>query len=97
VVLVPYGIYVSPSSFKSRQRLGFYVTPEMLATSAEDEAIASACQIADLPFYSLTQDFRQASSDLDLFFDLDGHFNTAGHKHFGEALAPLIEKKIRRE
>jgi lysophospholipase L1-like esterase len=97
VVLVPYGIYVSPSSFKSRQRLGFYVTPEMLTASAEDEAIASACQIAGLPFYSLTQDFRQASNDLDLFFNLDGHFNIVGHKYFGEALVPLIEKKIRGE
>jgi hypothetical protein len=45
VVSVPYGVYVSKTSFKSRQRVGFEVLPEMLTTNARDEPIRRACEI----------------------------------------------------
>jgi hypothetical protein len=66
----------------------------MLTTDAQDEVIRSASETAGLLFYNATGEFRQSSADTDLFFELDGHFNVAGHRHFGEVLAPLIEKKI---
>jgi lysophospholipase L1-like esterase len=93
VISVPYGVYVDPRSFKSRQRLGFSVVPEMLTTSAEDDAIRSASQMAGIQFYEVTSEFRQASIDTAMFFDLDGHFNPAGHKLFADALATIIEKR----
>jgi lysophospholipase L1-like esterase len=94
VVSVPYGTYVSPNSFRSRQRLGFSVVSEMLTTSAADDAIRSACETAGVSFYDLTAEFRRASIESDLFFELDGHFNVAGHRHFAEGLMLLLEKKL---
>jgi lysophospholipase L1-like esterase len=93
VISVPYGVYVDPRSLKSRQHLGFAVVPEMLTTSAEDDAIRSASQMAAIPFYEVTREFRHASIDTAMFFDLDGHFNPAGHRLFADALAPIIEKR----
>jgi lysophospholipase L1-like esterase len=94
VVSVPYGIYVSRSSFQTRQQLGFEAVPEMLTTNAADEAVRRASAIAGLPFHQVTEAFRQASLQRDLFFELDGHFNAAGHARFAELLAPEIEKMI---
>ena len=94
VVSVPYGAYVSPAGYESRRRLGFSVTPEMLSSDATDEAVAEACRRAGLPFHNVTARFRRASADLDLFFELDGHFNAAGNRLFGESLAPAVEKMM---
>ena len=94
VVSVPYGFYVSSKSLSSLQRLGFSGTPEALKTNAADEAIKSASQLAGIPFYDSTVGFRQTSAQTDLFFELDNHFNPAGHKYFAEALLPIAEKKM---
>ena len=94
VVSVPYGIYVSAESFKSRQRLGFSVAPEMLTANVEGDAIASASQMAGLRFYDFTSQFRSACVKSDLFFKLDGHFNCEGHRYFSEILFPVIQKAL---
>jgi len=95
VVSVPYGIYVSAHAFRSRQRLGFSVSPDMLTTDAADEAIRRASRLAGIPFHHVTREFRQASLQRDFFFELDGHFNPAGHQYFAETLAPLIHNAMR--
>jgi len=94
VVSIPYGIYVSPNSFKSRQRLGFTAAPEMLTSSAEDEAVRSASRMAGVKFYEYTREFRHVSTQRDLFFELDGHLNVQGHNYFAEVIAPLIKETI---
>ncbi len=94
IISVPYGIYASSSNFKSRQRLGFNTLPEMLTTNLQDEAIRSASQIAGVKFYEYTREFRQASLQKDLFFELDGHLNAAGHNYFAEVITPLIKEAI---
>jgi lysophospholipase L1-like esterase len=94
VVSVPYGVYVSQNSFKTRQRLGFDVVPDMLTTSAGDEPIRRASEIAGISFYDVTNEFRQASLQRDLFFELDGHFNAAGHERFAALLMPTIQKTM---
>lgn len=94
VVSMPYGIFVSSASLKSRERLGFTSVPEMLTTSAQDEEIRIACQLAGVRFYDYTQDFRQASTQKDLFFELDGHINAQGHNYFAEVIAPMIKETI---
>lgn len=92
IVSVPYGVYVSQNSFKTRQKLGFEVVPDMLTTSAGDEPIRRASEIAGLPFYDVTDEFRQASLQRNLFFELDGHFNAAGHELFAARLMPMIQR-----
>ena len=95
VVSVPYGIYVSRASYESRQRIGFAVAPEMLTTNSEDEAIRNASRLAGVDFYEFTDQFRHASAQQQFFYELDGHFNRAGHAFFAEALTPVITKSLR--
>jgi lysophospholipase L1-like esterase len=94
VVSVPYGVYVSRSSFETRRKVGFDVAPEMLTTDAADGPIRRASQIAGLPFSEVTDQFRQASLQHNLFFELDGHFNATGHERFAEFLMPTIERLV---
>jgi len=94
VVSMPYGIFVSSASLKSRERLGFTSAQEMLTTSAPDDEISIACQMAGVRFYDYTHDFRQASAQNNLFFELDGHINAQGHSYFAEVIAPMIKEAI---
>lgn len=93
-VSMPYGMYVSSASLKSRERLGFRSAPEMLNTSAEDEEIRSACQMAEVAFSEYTREFRQASIQENLFFELDGHINVAGHNYFAKVIEPNMREVI---
>ena len=95
VVSVPYGVYVSQSSYETRRRLGFDLVPEMLTTDAGDAPIRRASEVAHVPFRSVTAGFREASLHHDLFFPLDGHLNIEGHERFASLLAPLIKTFIR--
>jgi hypothetical protein len=94
VVAVPYGIYVSNASFETRRRIGFNTVPEMLTSTDPDEAIRQASRLAGLDFYEVTNQFRSAAIDRKLFFELDGHFNRAGHAMFAEALTPIIRNRL---
>ncbi|HYX27076.1 MAG TPA: SGNH/GDSL hydrolase family protein [Pyrinomonadaceae bacterium] len=90
VVSVPYGIYVSAASWATRKRIAFNTTPEMLSSSNPDDAIKQASQLAGIDFCEVTKQFRKASINQQLFFELDGHFNRKGHALFAESVAPVI-------
>jgi len=94
VVSMPYGIFTSSGSLQTRERLGFTSAPEMLTTSAPDEEIRIACELTGVRFYDYTRDFRQASTQRDLFFEWDGHINAQGHNYFAEVIAPMIKEAI---
>jgi lysophospholipase L1-like esterase len=92
VVSVPYGIYVSKRSFETRRQIGFNATPQMLTSAEPDEAIRRASELAGIDFYEVTNEFRKDGDGHQLYFELDGHFNAAGHSLFAEALAPIIRR-----
>jgi hypothetical protein len=95
IVSMPYGIYSSSASLKSRERLGFAAAPEMLTTNSQDEAIRAASQMAGVKFYDYTREFRQASTQSNFFFELDGHLNVAGHDYFAQVIEPMFKEAIR--
>lgn len=94
IVSMPHGMYVSAAILKNRERLGFASAPDMLTTSAEDEEIRTASQMAGVRFYDYTREFRQAAVQRDLFFEWDGHLNARGHDYFAELIAPLLKEAI---
>lgn len=94
IISMPYGTYVSAASLKSRARLGFVAVQEMLTANGPDESIRRASQTAGLAFHDFTQEFRQASSQRNFFFELDGHLNAAGHRYFAELLTPVVRSQI---
>ena len=95
VVPVPVDLYVSPSQFEARRRLGFNLVPEMLESNSQDDAIKSASDYAGVPFYTVTKELRQAARLNSLYFEFDGHFNALGYQTFAHNLAPIVEGKIR--
>lgn len=94
VVSVPNGIYTSEDCYRSRKRLGFAATPEMLETSAADEAIRLACESAETPFFSVTGEFRKIARNRNLYFEFDDHFNREGQLCYADLVAPIVEKVI---
>lgn len=94
VISVPNGIYTSEDSYQSTKRLGFVTLPEMLTTTAADDAIRLACESSDTPFFSVTDEFRKIAKDRNVYFDLDDHFNREGQHCFANLLVPIIEKVI---
>jgi lysophospholipase L1-like esterase len=96
VVSVPYRIYVDYPDWLDMQRLGFHADPAMLASDKPDQAIQLACRKAGLPFYSVTDRFREEARRRRLYFELDGHFNAEAHRLYGDLLVPVIESQASR-
>lgn len=94
VVSIPYKIYASPRDLESSRRLGFNLTPEMAVSTAADEAISAACEDAGLEFFEVTGEFRAKARGFDLFYELDGHFNSSGHTAFADLLTPVMERVL---
>ncbi len=93
VVSVPYKVYASRRDLESSRRLGLNLTPEMAESDSADEAIERACRIAGVKFFGVTDEFRGAALTTRLFYEMDGHFNAAGHQVFAGLIAPLLARQ----
>jgi len=90
VASIPMGLYVDPMMFATwRDRYGYELDPRMLTSPAADEAIRLAAQEAGLPMETVTEAFRQHTGRR-LYFELDGHLDSGGHRLYAERLAPAI-------
>ncbi len=90
VVSVPYKVYASRRDVESGQRLGLNLLPEMAESNSADKAIETACQSAGVKFFQVTNDFRKAANTTPLFYEMDGHLNSAGHQVYANLLTPLL-------
>ncbi len=95
VVSIPYAPYTSEHNLEAMKELGFAVRPDLLESTKPDEAIEQASRRAGLPFLSVTRDFRQEARRNDLYFRLDGHLNTLGHRTYAGLLAPHLGAQVR--
>jgi hypothetical protein len=95
VVSVPWGIYMSAKDQQHFARLGFQIDPRMVTNDVQDDSIAQACRLADLPFLSVTWSMRQACATQSLFYPLDCHFNAEGNRIFAEQMAPLLLSRLK--
>jgi lysophospholipase L1-like esterase len=94
VVIVPHGVFVSPSAQEAARGLGFAAPTELLTTPAADASIARAAAEARVSAISVTDAFRPHARSQELYFPRDGHFNARGHAVFAELLAPAIRKNV---
>ena len=94
VVPVPYRAYVSRRDQAAMLQLGFHIEEAMLSWSAPDEVIHQACRAAQVPFASVTGEFRERGRAKDLYFAWDGHLNQAGHGVFGELAGRIVRTKF---
>ncbi len=92
VVSIPDGPYVNEVAWKNIQRVGFDALPEMLTSDAPDRVIQLACEEAGVTCFTVSNAFRQRKQDPNLFFTLDGHLTTEGHKLLAETLSPQLTK-----
>ena len=94
VVSIPEGAYVNKHACEGIRRVGYAIPEGVLESDAPDEAIARASEEAGLPFLNATDTFKQRKNEPGLFFELDGHLTTEGHRLYAEAIAPQIERLI---
>jgi len=94
IVSVPFGIYVSPSSFETWRQYGYLLDKGMLVSDSPDQAIRMASEKAGLPFFAVTAHFRN-NSDLNFYFELDGHFNAFGHQFYADRLTSLLMEELK--
>jgi lysophospholipase L1-like esterase len=94
VVSLPFGIYVNQYTFETWRRYGFHVDREMLVSDSPDRAIRLACEKAGVSFFTVTDSFRR-HEDSHFFYNLDGHFNAAGHQFYARRLTPIISETIK--
>ncbi len=92
VISVPYKVYASRRDIESSRRLGLNLLSEMAESDSADRAIEAACRDADIEFYEVTGEFRKAANATHLFYEMDGHLNTEGHRVFADLLTPLLER-----
>jgi len=93
VVSVPYKVYASRRDLESSRRLGLNLIPEMAESDSADKAIENACRAAGVKFFGVTDEFRRAAGTTHLFYEMDGHFNAAGHQTFADLFAPLLARQ----
>lgn len=92
VASMPYRAYVSINELTLLGELGIYTVPEMVTTTAMDDAVRLALDyVTDqqaIQFFETTQAFRETPETL--YFRLDGHFNKAGNRLFAEQIYPVV-------
>lgn len=91
VVSIPYKVYASRRDLESSRRLGLALLPEMATANSASEAVALACKEAGVRYVDVTPAFRERANESSFFFELDGHFNPAGHEAFARLLTPALE------
>jgi lysophospholipase L1-like esterase len=94
VVSVPFSIYVDRTDLEELRRFGFHASEDWLVSDSVDQEIRDAADGAGLPFCSATAAFRQ-HQDGSLFFPLDTHLNSVGHRFFADSLTPCLERAVR--
>jgi lysophospholipase L1-like esterase len=94
VLSVPLGPYASARDYRNAQRVGFALVPEMLTSARGDEPIRRASEQAGVAFVSCVGEFRREAAARALFFELDGHFNRAGHDVFATLVEPAVAARV---
>ena len=94
VASVPEGPYVNRVALENMARVGYVMPAWLLETDGMDEGIRMACELASVPFYEVTEQFRAHKNDPDLYFELDGHPTPKGNSLFSEAFTPILKDII---
>ena len=68
----------------------------MISWSTPDEVIQKACRGARVQFLSVTGEFRERGRANELYFELDGHLNKAGHGAFAELVGRMVRTRVGR-
>jgi hypothetical protein len=74
--------------------MGVVVDAGFLKTTAMDDAFHQAAEQAGAPFLSVTQPFRAAAEQRNLFFNFDGHLTAEGQHFFADSIAPFAAMQL---
>ena len=96
VVVIPEGPYVNETALENMARVGYVMPDWLLETNGIDRSIQIACEKSGLPFFAVTEQFREHKEVSDLYFELDGHPTPKGNRLFVEAVKPAIKSLIKK-
>jgi len=91
---VPLGVYTNHCAMANYRRIGYLIEDRLFTTDEPDEAIRQSCEAAQIPWFNVTQAFREHGDEPDLFYRLDGHFTPKGHALFADLITPIVVKHI---
>lgn len=94
-VSMPNGVFDNRPMFTRLENLGYRLDPALLTSDVPDALAAAAAEDASIPFYEVTQVFREQGDDPDLYFELDHHLTAKGHDLFARSIAPFVAKEVR--
>ncbi len=94
VVSIPNAIFTTETEMHNCKNLGFSIIEEMTTTYLPDRLIQRISQNLDIPFFSVTKDFRAFAEKTPLFFQYDYHFNRRGHEIFAKLFFPLLRSCV---
>jgi len=92
VLSVPPGWYFSPRALAAKRRVGYRLDETALRSDAPDDLIQTACQEAEVRFFSLSRRFRELGLGEKWFFDYDGMFDAEGHAIYGEEVYKVLSR-----
>jgi lysophospholipase L1-like esterase len=91
---IPEGFLVNEPAYENVQRIGFEVVPAMKTTTLLDEALTRMAQEKELPYYPLTDAFRDHNEDPELYLALDRHMTGQGNKLIADTIAPVVAGQL---
>lgn len=94
-VSIPYRAYVTARDMEAMREFGFDVDPALIGSDKPDAVIRAAADRAGVPFIDITSAFRAEARESELYFPVDGHFNTSGARLYATLLAPKIAAQIK--
>ncbi|TKJ42302.1 hypothetical protein CEE37_01080 [candidate division LCP-89 bacterium B3_LCP] len=93
VSIVPYPPFISPTSSKNMQLMGYILNENLLTSQASVEAVLLAAENAGIECISAVDRFRSIEED-NLYYDFDCHLNEAGALEYATFIAESIEGRI---
>jgi hypothetical protein len=94
VVSLPNGFFVSRLIQESYRRMGYIANDSYLTTTTMDDAVRRSASTAAVAFVTVTRQFREESTQRNLFFQFDGHYNKDGQRFFASCIEPFVSQEL---
>ena len=95
VVIVPDGPFVSEAAAAGMRAVGYEVPGSLTTSTVCQDVVIEICEEAGVTVINPVPEFRKAAST-NLpgdYFELDGHFNSDGHRRLGESVSRSLWPK----
>jgi len=94
ILSTPYVAYASEHDCRNMQTFGYRCDSAMYESNAADRSTEQAGALSRIPVYEVTQPFRTAAAQRQLFFRYDDHPNRDGYQVLGDLFTPIVANAL---